>query len=163
MKNKVSKNRLRSVGHARVSDTIGSHMPKGFFRCSLAGAVTVMAIGTVLAVVLAFVIYKTADPTRYITPAALSALYISSLLGGFAAARLNKGSALLCGLTTGALLLATTFIISLPISENMSAEYNLINAVALRAAVLVCSIIGAFIGVSKKTTDKKRRKNYKKR
>ena len=163
MKNKVSKNSLRSVGHARVSDGIGSHMPKGFFRCSLLGAAIAMALGTVLAVVVAFALYQAADPTRYITPAALSVLYISSLLGGFAATRLNLGSALLCGLTTGALLLAVSFIISLAISPSMSSEYNIINAIALRAAVLVCSIIGAFIGVSKKKHDKKRRKNYKKR
>ncbi len=163
MKNKVSKNPLRSVGHARVSDGISSHMPKGFFRCSLMGTVIAMAIGVLLAIIVAFVIYQTADPTRYITPAALSVLYISSLFGGFAAARFNRGSALLCGLTTGALLLAATFIFSLPISENMSSDYNVINAVALRAAVLVCSIIGAFIGVSKKKPDKKRKKNYKKR
>ena len=163
MKNKVSKNSLRSIGHARITGGIKTRVPKGFLSCSLIGAVIAIAISALLAVVLSYVLYKTDDPTRYLTPVALSVLYISALMGGFRAVRFNKGSALLCGLITGVLLLAVTFIFSLPIKQSLSSDHSILNAVALRAAVVVCSIIGAFIGISKPNPDKKRRKNHKKR
>jgi putative membrane protein (TIGR04086 family) len=163
MKNKVSKNSSRSIGHARITGGIKARVPKGFLPCSLIGALIAIAISAVLAIVFSYILYKTADPTRYLTPVALSVLYVSALLGGFIAVRFNSGSALLCGLVTGVLLIAITFIFSLLVKQSLSSDHSAMDAIALRATIPVCSIIGAFIGNSKPSSDKKRRKNHKKR
>ena len=163
MKNKVSKNSSRSIGHAHMTSSIKTRVPKGFLSCSLVGAVIAIGISAILAIVFSYILYKTPDPTSYLTPIALSVLYISALLGGFISVRLNRGSALLCGLVTGVLLLAVAFILSLPINPSLSADHSIMEAVSLRVVVIICSITGAFIGISKPSPDKKRRKNHKKR
>ena len=163
MKNEISRKKYKSVGHARNLNSINPFSPKGIMPCSLMGAAFSLIMAVLLGLISAALIYKTADPASFVVPAALSALYISALLGGFFASRLNGGSALLCGLLTGVILAALTFILSLPINESLSSDYKIIESLSLRTAVIVCTIIGAFIGVTKQNSKSKKRKNHKKR
>lgn len=163
MKNEISRKKYKSVGHARDVNSIRNFAPKGIVPCSAIGVGVSVIMAILLGFISAALIYKTADPASYIVPTAFSVLYISALIGGFFASKLNGGSALLCGLLSGALLLAFAFIISLPISSSLSSGYKIIEGLSLRAAVIVCTIIGAFIGTSKQNSKSKKRKNHKKR
>ena len=163
MKNEISRSKHRLNGHARGIEGIKSFSPKGIFPCSAVGAAIAVLTAILLTFAVSAILYSTADPTRFIAPAALSVLYISALAGGFAAARFNRGSALLCGLLVGVMMLAFAFTVSLPISKNLSSDYGVLSAIGLRAAVIACALIGAFIGVTKNSTSVKKRKNHKKR
>ena len=161
MKNTVSHRKYHSGGHAVGSSAIGAVAPRGLIPCSALGALIAVCCAVFLAFATSAIIYRTPDPACYTTPSAFTALYVSALIGGFAAARFNKCSALLCGLLVGVTILVLTFAVSLPIPNELSADYGIIEGIALRAAVIACSVIGAFIGVTHKTN--KKRKNHKKR
>lgn len=163
MKNEISRKKYRQVGHARDVNRIGSSIPKGILPCSAIGTVLSIAFTLLLGFIMAAILYRTADPARYIVPTAFSVLYISALIGGFFASKVNGGSALLCGLLTGAMLLALTFIISLLVSSELSSDYGIIENISLRAALIVCTILGAFIGITKQHSKKQKKKNHKKR
>ena len=163
MKNEISRSKHRLNGHARGIDGIKSFTPKGLLPCSAVGAAIAVLCALLLTFAVSAILYSTSDPSRLITPAAFSVLYISALAGGFAAARFNRGSALLCGLLVGAMLVVFGFTVSLPISRSLSSDYGIPVEIGLRVAVIVCSLIGAFIGVTKNTTNVKKRKIHKKR
>lgn len=163
MKNEISRKKYRSIGHARDINSIRAFAPKGILLCSAIGVGISAIMALLLGFIMTSVIYKTADPASYIVPAAFSALYISALGGGFFASKLNGGSALLCGLLTGAMLLAIAFIISLSINNELSSGYGIIENISLRAALIVCTVIGAFIGTTKQNPQSKKRKKHKKR
>lgn len=163
MKNQLLQKRHRLSGHARDIGARTSYVPKGIIPCSLAGCGIAFALAILLAFIMAAVIYRTADPARYVAPAAFSALYISAFIGGVSASSLNRGSALLCGGLCGIMLLVLAFLLSLFIGSEAAAEYSLIEGILLRSAVIVCSVFGAFIGTTKKISKNKKRKNHKKR
>lgn len=160
MRNEISRKSHRQAGHAVGLDAF---IKKGILPCSLMGALVAVLTAVLLAFVLAAILYKTADPARYVTPTAFSALYVSALLGGFTATRLNKGSALLCGLAVGVLLVALAFVASLPVGNKLSSDYGITLSVALRAAVIGCALMGAFIGAAKSfdTKNKKKKQHIK--
>ncbi len=163
MKNKVSQKSARTISHGRTTDRIKSYTPKGILPCSAIGTLVGIAAVLALALLLSYLLYQTADPGKYVTPVALSALYISAFIGGFTSSRLNKGSALLCGVSVGAMLTVLTFLLSLAVNGRLSADYGLAGSLALRAAIIVCSVIGAYVGAMKKEQNKKRNNKYKKR
>lgn len=163
MKNEISRKKYRQVGHARDLNTIGTLVPKGILPCSVIGAAISVAFTILLVFIMAAILYRTADPASYVVPAAFSVLYISALVGGFFASKTNGGSALLCGLFTGAILLALMFIISLLVSNELSSDYGIIENISLRAVLIVCAILGAFIGTAKQHSKSQKRKNHKKR
>ena len=163
MKNELSKKRYRTVGHAHEVERIKSYFPKKLFPSVGMGVLTSIISMMALSVLMALIIYRTADPASYVTPAAYTALYISALIAGLASSKLNKRSALLCGLLTGGLLLAICFIMGLILSGAHSSDYSVVEDLLLKCAVLVCSVIGAFIGSTQKTRKNKKRNTYKKR
>lgn len=160
MKNEILRKKYKTVGHARHTDRLGSFTPRGVLCCSALGAAASLVCGILLGLVMALVLYRTADPARYVTPAALSVLYVSALLGGTIAYRANKRSALLCGAISGAILLAIMLLVSLPFGIG-SSDHGIISALTLRALVIAASVVGAFMGAIEPS--KKKRKNYKKR
>ena len=163
MKNKASQKRAYSQAHSRATDRIGRGSPRGIIPCSAAGALASIILILIMAIVLSYLLSKAADPIRLVTPTALCALYISALIGGFIATRLNKCSALLCGICVGTAIAALGFIISLTISDSLSSGASTSRSLMLRLSIIVCSVIGSYIGNLKKTPSKKRHNNYKKR
>ena len=147
----------------RVQDVFekSSRMPRGILPSSLIGFAIAITCGLLLAFIWALIIYKTSDPTKLVIPSAFTALYISAFAGGVASTRLNNGSALLCGLCVGAFMLMASLALSLPITGALSSGYKLTEALALRSAIMVCSLIGAFTGVSRKPRQPKRKKHNK--
>ena len=155
--------RLHHAGGRRVQDVLGKRriVPRGILPSAAAGGITAIICALALSLVIASVLYKTTDPTKHLVPWAFSALYVSALFGGYAAARLNKGSALLCGACTGVILLTASLLVSLPLSHSMPSDYDVAAALSLRAALIACSLIGSFIGVSRKIDSSKSRKHKK--
>ena len=131
---------------------------RGFLRCSLIGAASSIGIALILGVVVSLILFNTGDPLKLIVPSALSVLYISTLLGGYIASRINKRSAALCGLLSAVTVLFVFLLISLFIPVSHSSGYDIFGAIGLRLAVIVSSVVGAFIGTYNKKVTKKRRK-----
>ena len=162
MKDKISKDKYLSGGHAHKGLFSNLPSPRGIIPCAVIGSFIALVGVVIITFVISAILYQTEDPTKYIMPAAFSSLYISSLFGGFTASKLNKGSALLCGIGVGVILLLLTFVISLVIPNEHSSDYGVLESLSLRAALAICPVLGAFIGVSGASKSKKR-KNHKKR
>lgn len=163
MKNTVSTKKRHDGGHARFTDKAHSRAPKGLIPCSLTGVTVAVGAMLLLSLALSAVVYSTSDPSAYVTPVAFTVLYISALAGGFTASRLNRHSAVLCGVTVGMVLLVIMFVFSLAVKSSLGADYGVEGEIGLRAAVIVCSLMGAFIGVMKNTNTNKNIKKHKKR
>lgn len=146
----------------RRTKTFGSSLPKaktgGILPSTLRGYLISLAIGTAMTLAFSFIVYSLADPNRYILPVSFCILYISSLLGGFFAAKINRGSALLCGLLNGAMLLVTMFLLSLGFSGTYSADRSLGLSVGLRGVAALLSVLGAMIATHKRPQKKRKRK-----
>ena len=134
-----------------------SRSPKGIFPCSFCGFGISVAVSICLLFTVSAILYSTDDPNRFVSPASLSVLYISSLFGGFASARLNRGSALLCGLLTACMLLTLLFLLSLFVDPSLTAEKSLAGALGERGIAIGISVLGAAIGVSNKKKKPRRR------
>lgn len=157
MKSKHSKKTGRARSKQSLTEGIKSKAPRGVLSSSLRGLSVALLVGFCLLMVASVAIYSLADPNRYVSSASLSVLLISALFGGFAATRINGGSALLCGLLTAALLLAVTFLLSLPLSTSLSADRPISLSVGLRGIAIGASVLGALIGAKEKKKKKKRR------
>ena len=157
MNSRLSKRKGHASSSARLTGNIKSAAPRGIIACSLRGLAVAMLCCTVLLFLVSVAIYSTSDPNRFVTPAALSVLYISALLGGFTAAKLNRGSALLCGTLTALFFLVVLFLPSFLMDASLSAERSIPLALGLRGIAVGISILGAYIGVSNKKKKPKRR------
>ena len=145
----------------RRTKPFGSSLPKtkpsSIFRSTLRGYLYSLGIGAVMTLILSFLVYSLADPNRYILPVSFCILYISALFGGFLSAKINRGSALLCGLLNGVMLIVTMLLISFLLSGTYSADYTPGLAVGLRGIAILLSVLGAMIGTHK-TSKKPKRK-----
>ncbi len=157
MNSRLSQRKGRASEGQKWTGKLKSRAPKGILSCSLCGLGIAMAVGICLLFAMSAVIYSTNDPNRFVSPAALSVLYISSLFGGFSAAKLNRGSALLCGLLSSCMLLAILFLMSLFVEPTLATDRSLIASLGERGIAIGISVLGAAIGVSNKKKRPKRR------
>ena len=157
MNSRLSKRKGRASEGQAWTGKLKSRAPRGILSCSLCGFGIAIAVGICLLLALSAVIYSTNDPTRFVSPASLSVLYISSLFGGFSAARLNRGSALLCGLLSSCMLLAILFLTSLFVEPSPEVDTSLVAAIGQRGIAVGISVLGAAIGVSNQKKRPKRR------
>ena len=160
MKNKVLQKYRGTSKHASGSKSLNSRFSNGLFPCCAIGFLVSVAICIIGSLLFSWIICKTDDPARYVTPVAFSALYVASFFGGFTAARMTKRSALLCGLCVGIMIVTITFVASFAVNDALTDNYDMISAIALRVAVLICSIFGAFLGIKRKSPRKKGAKKY---
>ncbi len=113
-------------------------------------------IGALLCVVASLIAYFTTDPDRWIRPLGLCASYLTALLGGAAATRIHKRSALLCGLLLGC---ACTVLMLLPalLLKPLSSGYSPMVSCLLHTGFFLCSVAGAYLGLPRVEKSKKRR------
>ena len=132
----------------------------GFLRCSAIGAAFSIGIALFLGVIASLILFKTNDPLKFIVPSALSILYISTLLGGYISSRINKRSPILCGLLSSLFVLVFSLLVSLFVPVSLSSGYDIFSAIGSRLAVIVSSLVGAFIGTNynKSRNSKKKRR-----
>ena len=126
----------------------------GLVPSSLRGLIASAAAALGIAAVCAFAALSMPDPSRYAVIFASASLFIGAFAGGFAAARRHGGATLACGALTAAFMLALISLLALVFSVKMN-----VSAFALRAlGVLVCSVLGANVGVGTHAGGKKKKK-----
>lgn len=118
----------------------GKHLTKSLL-ITLAASLILMLVGALVA-------YFTPDPNALVHPLSLSCAALSALIGGFAAVRIHKHSALLCGLLNGSLATALMMLFSL-FFRGYSSGYSAGISAMLHAAFILFSVAGAFLGLPK--------------
>ena len=128
--------------------------PAGLVPSAFRGLIAAFACALAIAAACALAAISMHDPGKYVGAFALASLLIAAFAGGFAAARKKGDSTLICGALTAAFILAAVSLLALVFSVKMN-----VPAFALRAlGVLVCSVLGANVGVGSRTEGKKKKK-----
>ena len=96
----------------------------------------------------ALIAYFTPDPAALVRPLGLVASALTACIGGFAAVRIHRHAALLCGLFNGSLATALMMLLSLFFTAHASGYSAGISAL-IHAAFILFSVAGAFLGLPK--------------
>ena len=120
----------------------GKHLMKSLL-ITLAASLILMLGGSLIA-------YFTPDPNALVYPISLACAALSALIGGFAAVRIHKHSALLCGILNGSLATALMMLFSL-FFTGYSSGYSAGISALLHTAFILFSVAGAFLGLPKGT------------
>ncbi len=128
-------------------------------KCSLRGFAFSVVCGVVLIFISAAIAYSMQDPNTAAAIAGPCSAYIAAALGGFAASKKCKRSALLCGACTGGLMLISIHIIALFFGNYQGDIANSGMQFLLNIPVIVCAITGSILGL--KSTVKKNIKRKK--
>lgn len=116
-----------------------------------------LLIGILTLLVCSLLAYFREDPNAWVQPLGILCCVVTALGGGFAAIRIHRHSALLCGLLNGCILLAFMLLLS-PTFKAFSSQYSLILCLLFHIAVPLLSILGAFLGIPRKRSVKKHKK-----
>ena len=118
-------------------------------------AITLLA-AAVLMLSASLAAYFLPDPGKAILPMALLAAALTAMIGGFAAMRIHGHAALLCGLVNGSLFMAGMILTSLFLRP-YAAGYSALQSCLLHVGFLLCSVVGAYLGIRKNEPRKKRK------
>ncbi len=136
-----------AMGHAHTP-TLFSHLLKS--------VPATLGIGATLLLLLSAIAYFQADPGKWILPFGLLAAAGTALIGGILIARLHKSGALICGLLNGSIVLAFLMLLSLFFARHATGHAWWL-ALLLHLGFLILSVIGAFCGLPRAHTPKKKR------
>lgn len=123
-----------------------------------------MGLGFSLAVALllwfaaAAIAYANNDPDSVAGGLGLVAIYLAGFAGGFFAVKINRESALLCGLICGGLLFFVTLFVAVLFSRSYSSNYPLILSMGMRSVIILFSVFGAFAGLHRKQNRRRQRR-----
>lgn len=106
--------------------------------------ITLLA-GLLMLIASALIAYFCKDPNGLIQPLGLASSAIAAFIGGFAALRLHKHHALLCGLLNGSATMAILMLFSLFFTKD-AVGYSAWSSALLHTAFLLFSVIGAYVG-----------------
>ncbi len=157
MNSKTSKKQGHSPKRG-LTGAIKSKTPMGILPASLRGFLAALLIGALLLLIASVMVYNTADPGRYVTPAALTVLYLAALMGGAVSALGNRSAALLCGALTAGFLLILLLAVSMIPYPSFASETGLASTVALRCASAIFALLGALMVSNKKRKKKSPRR-----
>ncbi len=142
---KADKKRKKKSTH-----TSGEHRaPASLFQSALFGSLCGLICSAALLFLVSFVCYRSPDPDSLILPLSLGALYLSCLVGGFAAVKRQRASALLCGGMAGLFLGAFFLVLSLFLRSSQQDSFSLTLSILLRVLMLPASSIGGFLGLGR--------------
>lgn len=152
---KAARRRRRTVtereGHSPLSTAVRSVL--------LALPITV-ATGLLLLFIATALLLTAKDPDRYHTAVGYAAVYLTALIGGFAALRLNRRQApLLCGLCEGALLLVLLMAIGLFLPTAWKHGNGAALTVLTHACLPLVAVLGALLG-TRTARERHRRKRH---
>ena len=132
-----------------------------YFPCLVRGssigllvAVLFCAVGSVGAT---GVLLSLPDPCAPLPAVAVAILLLGSLIGAAVAGRLGGQRMLLCGISTGALILLVMLLGTSLLGEQKS-TFTPVAALSLRGAVMLFSLLGAYIGARLPARRVKRRR-----
>lgn len=124
---------------ARLGDRRSRSLPASLVRAVLFTLFfTVVFLG-----MLAFLLYKSDDPTRLLVPASFASLFLSSFLCGLRTARLYRKSGLLCGLSAGAVLALALLLTGLISGGGRLPARALFSCLGMLAASICGGLLGA--------------------
>ena len=130
-----------------------THQP-GLLGAALRGLAVAFAVALAVTIACTLAALAMPAPGKYTGVYAVAALFIAAFAGGFCTARRRGGATLLCGAMTALFFLAPLSLLALIFSVKMN-----ISVFALRAlGVLVCSVLGANVGVGATRGNKKKKK-----
>ena len=124
----------------------------------LIGVGIALASAIVLWVVATFVAYSNSDPDAILPTLAFAVIYIVFVIGGFASSKLNQGQGLICGALSGIVLVSFFLLVSIFFGAEYSSGYGFLTALLLRAAGVLMSVLGGYIGAHKRATRRHRRR-----
>ena len=113
------------------------HLTKSLL-ITLAASLILMLGGSLIA-------YFTPDPNALVRSLSLACAALSALIGGFAAVRIHRHAALLCGIFNGSLATALMMLLSLFFTSYASGYSAGVSAM-LHAAFILFSVAGSFWG-----------------
>ncbi len=129
------------------------------FRFMMRSALYALCITLICAiiflVVLSIIAYSNPDPDTLVAPFSYSALFASALIGGIAAARINRRAGLICGTLSGLLFLIVIFIASL-FAGGGETNVSFGIALAFYAGVVLTAAAGGMLG-SKRAKPRRRK------
>ena len=141
----------RGHHHASTDTGIGNLVQSALF-----GALIGLLCATLLLFAATAICYATTDPASLTTPTALAALYLSSLIAGFAALRRHRSMALACGSLCGAFLMLFFLVVSLIMKQQPKEGFSLGISLLIRGLMIPVSAIGGYLGLPRKTQKKRR-------
>lgn len=135
---------------SRKNSSVVPAMLKGIWTAQIFTA----GIGLILLILFCTIAYQMKDPDSVIMPLSLCALYISNLVGGFAAVRFS-GDGILSGLISGGITMLLIRLLSLlpfPASQMSSVQAGLFFAL-----IPAASVCGSIIGKKRKSAKPRHR------
>ena len=151
-KKSVKRKSPHSEGKAPSTD----HSFLGICQSAWFGAMFGMLAAAILLFSVTAIGYATADPCALTKPLALAALYLSSLVAGFATIRRERGMALLCGSLGGLFLMLVFLLLSLLLRGHAEESFQGVPPLLLRLFMLPSAAIGGFLGLPRSTKKRPR-------
>lgn len=140
-----------------VSEKDGAPALSVTAKSTLVALPITVAIGLLFLFIAAALLMTTADPSRFHGVVGLIVAYVTALVGGLLAVRLNRRRApLLCGIGIALLLLIFITVLGACLPASWRSENALGIRLLMRAALFPVALIGAFWGAKVK----KRRKRH---
>lgn len=128
-------------------------------QSALFGALLGMIASALLLFAATAICYSAEDPAAMTTPLSLAALYLSSLVAGFASVCRHRSSALLCGSLGGLLFMVVLLAVSCLLRGHAEDAFSTSSALLLRAMMLPVSAIGGFLGLPRQSAKRRRTHN----
>jgi len=144
----------KAVHASRTASEQGSF--SNLLQSALFGALCGMIAAVLLLFAATAICYATDDPAARTTVAGLAALYVSSLVAGFAALRRHRSMALACGSLSGLLLMLVFLCLSLLLRNHEEPAFSSALSLLLRALMIPTAAVGGYLGLSKKAPKKRR-------
>ncbi len=127
---------------------------KGLIFCALRGLLSATLVSLALAALTSILGLAMKTPTEYAKIFACISLFGAAFAGGFSAAKAKGNGTLICGALTALFIVALSALLSLALS--LKVNYSLFAFCA--PCVLLCSVLGANIGVGFSTLGTKKKK-----
>ena len=136
-----------------------SENERGIFLPSFKAQIAWLTSGAALLLILCAVAYSTEDPDELIKPLSLTALYLSSAIGGICAVRLSGGR-MMTGLISG--LITALIVFTLSVIPIYKSGLGIAESLILNALVIPSAFVGAYVARPRANNLKKHRAKIKK-
>ena len=116
----------------------------GIFMSALKSALISLVLSTILSITASALLLFYADPTSLVLPLSLAVLYLSSFAAGYICIKKVNEGALLCGITSGAMLWLFYSFLTLFFPAEISSERGFVTSLLLHSLIILFSVFGAY-------------------
>lgn len=139
---------------ARISEPGGF----GLIKCIAFSFLITLAFGAVLLTATAFILTKCEDPSSLIHLVGIALPAVTAFFGGIVAGKTNKPMGALSGTICGACFIGSLFLLSFFLGEGSFTAWQ---TLLFYAVLLLLSLLGGFLGASKRNARKRRRRTHR--